>query len=202
MSMPAFHARTWTLEEVERLIDERPGYTPRYELVDGELLVTPGPSGGHQRVAFELAIALRKYTAHIEFGEVRLGPGDVRLTNDSYLEPDIFVIPTVDGRFPVAAERVRHLVLAVEVISPSSAKHDRVTKRRFFQRNGAAEYWVVDPAAQIFEIWHPEDERPRIVDSEFEWRPTESSEALTVNVAQFFASIADGSLLSGESDER
>jgi Uma2 family endonuclease len=135
MSMPALHARTWTLEEVERLIAERPGYTPRYELVDGELLVTPGPSGGHQRIAFVLSTILWDYAKRIGFGEIRQGPGDVRLTDDSYLETDVFVIPTIDGRFPTAANRVNEVVLAVEVLSPSSARHDRVTKRHFFQRN-------------------------------------------------------------------
>jgi Uma2 family endonuclease len=201
MSMPALHVRTWTLEEVERLIAERPGYTPRYELVDGELLVTPGPSGGHQRIAFVLSTILRDYAKRIGFGEIRQGPGDVRLTDDSYLEPDIFVIPTIDGRFPTAANRVNEVVLAVEVLSASSARHDRVTKRHFFQRNRVPEYWVVDPAAQVFEIWHPDDQRPQIVEATFEWKPSDSEEPLEVDVARFFASVADGARLSGESDE-
>lgn len=73
-----------------------------------------------------------------------------------------------------------------------------MTKRHFFQRDGVPESWVVDPAARLFEIWHPNDERPRIVDAEFTWKPIESAEALSIDVAQFFASIADGALLTGD----
>jgi Uma2 family endonuclease len=56
MSMPAARKHRWTVEEVERLIDDREGYTPRYELVDGELLVTPSPSGRHQRIILRLVV--------------------------------------------------------------------------------------------------------------------------------------------------
>jgi Uma2 family endonuclease len=52
MSMPAQPLRPhrWTIDEVDRLAEERPESSPRYELVDGELLVTPAPGGRHQRI--------------------------------------------------------------------------------------------------------------------------------------------------------
>ena len=77
MGMPATHEQRWSREDVERLVEERDGYTPRYELVDGQLLVTPGPNGRHQRIAIELAVLLRAYVRHQRLAEVRLGPGEV-----------------------------------------------------------------------------------------------------------------------------
>ncbi len=54
-------------------------------------------------------------------------------------------------------------VLAIEVISPTSAPRDRGTKRRIYQQAGVGEYWIVDVDARIIERWHPEDQRPEIV---------------------------------------
>ena len=63
MSMPVAERHHWTIDEVERLIDQREGYTPRYELVDGALLVTPSPNGRHQRIIAELFSARRSICA-------------------------------------------------------------------------------------------------------------------------------------------
>lgn len=56
MAMPAGFGHEWTLDEVDRLIDAREGSTPRYELAQGELLVTPAPTPRHQRLVVQLAL--------------------------------------------------------------------------------------------------------------------------------------------------
>ncbi|HEY4130072.1 MAG TPA: Uma2 family endonuclease, partial [Gemmatimonadaceae bacterium] len=127
MSMPALRAHHWTVEEVDRLVEERPGYTPRYELVDGELLVTPSPAKRHQRLIGDLYMLLRPYVDQQRVGEVIFSPSTVRLTADSRVEPDIFVIPAVFGRRQAATVPITNLSLAVEVLSPSSARYDRIT---------------------------------------------------------------------------
>ena len=81
--------------------------------------------------------------------------------------------------------------MAAEVRSPSSARHDRMTKRRFFQKVGLADYWIVDGEAELFEIWRPGDERPALIDGAFDWHPAGASEPLRVDVARFFAAAAD-----------
>jgi hypothetical protein len=68
VAMSAVRQHRWTRAEVDRLIDERPGYTPRYELVDGELLVTPAPSGRHQRIVLQLALLLQPYLTRNRLG--------------------------------------------------------------------------------------------------------------------------------------
>src|SRR5215467_3946825 len=85
--MPAVRPRRWTAAEVDRLVEEREGYSPRYELVDGELLVTPAPSGRHQRLLLDLAVRLRQYLSRERIGEVRLGPGELKLETGERYEP-------------------------------------------------------------------------------------------------------------------
>src|SRR5215471_17141976 len=95
MSMPALRRHVWSIDEVERLVDERPGLTPRYELVDGELLVTPAPSDRHQRIVAELFLRVHDYVKRFGLGEARLGPGLARIDPRSRFEPDLFVVPSV-----------------------------------------------------------------------------------------------------------
>ncbi len=193
MGMPAVEQRHWTIEDVERLMEEREGYTPRYELVDGELLVTPAPSNRHQRIAGALYVMLHRYVGEHRLGEAFFSPGIVRLTPTTRFEPDVYVVPLLDGRRLRATEAVTRLSLAAEVLSPSSARHDRITKRVFFQTHGLPEYWVVDGETEAFEIWHPTDERALLADAEVRWHPDGAAEPLVIDVRQFFADVADDS---------
>lgn len=152
MSMPASPRHRWTRAEIDRLIQDRSGYTPRYELVGGELLVTSAPSRRHQRMILELAFALRLYATAHALGEVVISPCELRLNAEDYYEPDLFVAPALDGRFPSSDRPAEHAILACEVLSASSSRHDRITKRRAFQALGVPDYWVIDPHAEAIEV--------------------------------------------------
>jgi Uma2 family endonuclease len=191
MSMPAVHQRQWTLDEVERLADEHVEPTQRYELANGELLVTPSPTDRHQRIVGELFVLLRDYVKRHGLGEVRLGPARARIAENSRFEPDLFVVSAVDGHPPRADEPVTPLLLVVEVLSPGSARHDRITKRRFFQSHGVPEYWVVDGESEAVEVWRPDDVRALLVDGRLSWRPGSDVPALEIDVRVFFANVAD-----------
>jgi len=191
MSMPAIRPRRWTTAEVERLVDEREGLSPRYELVDGELLVTPAPTNRHQRLILDLAFILREYLSRERLGEVRLGPGRLELVLGERFEPDLFVVPTIDGSRRAAGEGSIRPLLICEVLSPGSSRHDRITKRRAFQRNAVPDYWVVDGDALAFEIWHPGDERAALVDDHVAWRPEGAANALELDVRAFFTAAED-----------
>ena len=195
MAMSAVSPRRWTRAEVERLVDERPGFTPRYELVDGELLVTPGPSGRHQRIVLRLAHLLLPYLTEHKIGEVFLGPAELPLVTGERYEPDLFVVPLVEGRRPAMPLAATKPVLIGETLSPGSSRHDRITKRRAFQRNGVPDYWTVDGDAEVFEIWHPDDERPEIADERLVWLPVGAPVVFELDVREFFASVADGAEL-------
>lgn len=194
MSMPSTQPHRWTVREVARLIDKRPGYTPRYELVDGELLVTSAPSNRHQRLLMELAFCLRGYLRDQPVGEVLLGPVDLRLRRGTRFEPDLCVVPAPNGRLAKAANPIPRPLLIAEAVSPSSGRHDRFTKRRAFQRDGVPDYWVLDGDAENIEVWHPRDEQA-VVSGRLTWNPEGCTTPFELDVAAFFAGIADGAPL-------
>lgn len=182
-------AKRWTVDEVRALIDES-RHWPRYELVDGELLVTPAPRVVHQSAVGDLFIALQAYVRQHALGDLMLSPADIGLEPESIVQPDIFLVPPA-ARRPREWTDVRSLRLAVEILSPGSARQDRSVKRRLYQRNGVPEYWIVDLDARLVERWRPEDDRPEILESRLEWRPDPSKPPFSLDLPVFFADVID-----------
>lgn len=170
MAMPAVSPPFWTAERVRALPDDG----NRYECIDGALLVSPSPAARHQRAVRDLLLALAPFVRSHALGEVLQAPADLELEPGTLVQPDLFVLaPRADGA-PVRDWRdVEGLRLAVEVLSPGTARYDRTVKRRFFQRVGVPEYWVVDLDARVVERWRPHDERPEIVSGTLVWTPLE-----------------------------
>ena len=129
--------RDLTWEDLQTIPDE--DYW-RYELVDGSLLVSPGPELIHQRCAGKLFLLLT--AACPEHLEVLFAPFDFTPETGFVLQPDVMVLD------PERAERQRTHVaplLAVEVLSPGTRTKDRVLKRAVYAEYGVASYWIVDP---------------------------------------------------------
>ncbi len=155
MGMP--HPITqWNVARVLALPDDG----NRYEVVDGELLVTPAPSLPHQQAVQILYERLAPFVRQHAIGSVLLSPADIELDDRTLVQPDLFVAPLIEGRRPRSWKEIRPLLLAVEVLAPSTARADRQIKRRRYQRHGVAEYWIVDLEARLVECWTPADERP------------------------------------------
>jgi Uma2 family endonuclease len=187
MGMPA-SARRRTADEVRDLTDEsRP--RPRYELIDGELLVTPAPRPVHQITALELARKLADYVDAEGLGLTLMPPADLELRAGTIVQPDVFVVPAADACPLRDWRQVRALLLAVEIISPSTARQDRETKRAFFQRAGVSEYWVVDLDARCVERWRPSDEQPEIVRERLDWRPLAFRPPFKLDLTVFFRRV-------------
>src|SRR4051812_44015177 len=83
---------------------------------------------------------------------------------------------------------VRALMLAVEILSPSSSRHDRVIKRPAYQRH-VPEYWVVDLDAGLVERWAPNDEWPQLITQTLAWRPAQASSSFALDLPTYFAEI-------------
>jgi Uma2 family endonuclease len=123
-------------------------------------------------------------------GHALTSPSDVELEPDFLSQPDVFVMPIDESR-RVRHERIVHrLMLAVEVLSPSSAGHDRVKKRPAYQRN-VPEYWIVDLDARLVERWRPRDDRPEIISEVLEWLPPGAGTPLRIDLAAYFSQVLD-----------
>ncbi len=176
--------RRYTVEEVLAFPDDG----NRYELVDGELLVTPAPGQPHEIVLGRLFVQVYGYlTPLAEVAQVFVSRGDVIWGPEEYVQPDLFVVPRseVTGNW----RDCQHLLLAIEVVSPSSARGDRFKKRRLYQRRGVETHWIVDADAQLVEVWHPQDERPEIVTDALRWRGTPDAPELRIHLPRLFANL-------------
>ncbi|CAN5222730.1 hypothetical protein BH23GEM2_BH23GEM2_20040 [soil metagenome] len=175
----------WTVEQLATLPDDG----KRYEIIDGELYVTPSPTYRHQDAAAELLGRLRAYLKLQRAGSALSAPADVEFSQRTVVEPDILVLPLVEGRRPGDFAEAGRLLLAVEVLSPGTAARDRGVKRELYQRQNVPEYWIVDLDAQLIERWCPDDQRPEIVRDRFEWLPEGAGEPFVLDVPAFFAEI-------------
>jgi Uma2 family endonuclease len=184
MGMPNLAGR-WTRAEVLELPDDR----NRYELVDGELLVSPSPSSPHQWAVSGLHERIAPFVREHRLGAAAVSPADLDFRAGHLLQPDLFVTRLVEGRRPRdwAEVGVPHLV--VEVLSPSTARYDRIVKRAFYQRAGVAEYWIVDLDGRVVERWRPGDDRPEIVSEALGWQPEAAAPALTIDLPGFFREV-------------
>ena len=184
MAMPA-QPTEWTVEMVRALPDDG----NRYEVIDGELFVTPAPSWTHQRAVLELALLLVPYLREHGIGEVIISPADVMFGPTNMVEPDLFVVPLVEGTPPSAWEDVGRLLLTVEVLSPSTLRTDRGEKRELYQRKGVPEYWIVDVENRSVDRWRPNDSSPETMAEKLEWKPDRFTEPLAIDLPGYFARV-------------
>ena len=115
----------------------------RYELVCGNLYVTPSPSPVHQRVSKRLARLLEDYFDKRSIGEVFHAPIDLILTNQDVFVPDLLVVGDPEHVSKRGIEGPPLLV--VENLSPSARKRDRGVKALRYAELGVKHYWLVDP---------------------------------------------------------
>jgi Uma2 family endonuclease len=186
MAMPVQQGE-WTAELARALPDDG----NRYEVLDGELFVTPAPALLHQRALLELYDRLKPYVTQHKFGEVLLSPADIEFSPKRLLQPDLFVLPEEPGTRHKTWRDVKSLLLAVEALSPSTARADRIKKRRIYLDEGVPEYWIIDLDARAFERWRPGDERPEILADTLAWQPRSGIEQLEVRLEEYFAAVLE-----------
>jgi Uma2 family endonuclease len=136
----------YTVEDLETMPDDG----RRYELIDGELLVSPAPGTAHQRIAYLLAMTLELDCPD----DMRMlgAPFTVQPSDRTELQPDVLIAldeDLTDKNLPAAP------LLAVEVLLPSTASNDFISKKAAYERMGTPSYWIIDPEIpwlMVFEL--------------------------------------------------
>jgi Uma2 family endonuclease len=183
MGMPATVGH-WTVDMLDALPDDG----QRYELIDGELFVTPGPAELHQDIVLELATRLRAYLKDKGIGKAVVAPADVHRgdRNRNRVQPDVFVVRLADGKRPSYPYELHDLLLAVEVVSPSNPILDYQVKRDLYLREGVGEYWVINPDARNVSRWHGRDDPGEVLSRALTWHPAGMPSPFVLDLVQFF----------------
>ncbi len=175
-------ASEWTYSEYARLPDDG----NRYEVIDGEVCMTPAPGPHHQRVAAKLFAALAEYVEREGLGEM-LWDVDLLFVSGQYLRPDMLFVPTAAaaGVSDRGMEETPGLVL--EVLSPHSKRIDRIKKPVRYRDFGVPEYWVVDPEGRAIERYRlAADAPPEVYAETLVWQPEPDKPALRLDVQSLF----------------
>jgi Uma2 family endonuclease len=176
--MPTPEPIYYTADMVRTLNADEPR-SIKYETVYGELFVSPAPRPWHQVIVGRLIVALTNHVERVDapcqvFGSlsgISWGRPDV------LVQPDVFVVPTGEAQ-ALTWNHMRTLLLAIEVLSPSSVRADRFTKRRLYQSQGVPLYWVVDADERTVDVWTPGDDFPHVEREQLVWAPTGAAPCL------------------------
>ena len=176
----------WTYQDLLGLPDD--GY--RYEIIEGELFVSPPPTIDHQNAVSSLLTAMRAHARSNDLGLVLTAPIGVRLSDEEVtVQPDILFVSR--DRATIIGEDVIDGApdLVVEVLSPSNWVYDRGRKQETYRQAGVREYWIVDYRARTVDVLVLEG-REYVQRGQYGATETAASETLTgfsITVADIFA---------------
>lgn len=139
----------WTYEDYARLPDNG----MRYEVIEGDLYMSPAPRSIHQRIIARLYGYLWDYLKDRSIGEALFAPIDLILPDlASPVQPDLLFI--AQDRLDIIKEKFIEGIpdLIVEILSPGNPALDRRTKFRVYAQAGVREYWIIDPDTCTIEI--------------------------------------------------
>ncbi len=170
----------WTLAELHRLPEDG----NRYEVVRGDLFVTPAPSPDHEELGMVLDSLVSPYVRAHALGNVYRPRAVIQLLK-SEVEPDLMVRPPRTGRSNSWAAQPLP-ILVVEVMSDATQRRNNLQKRALYDDAGIPEYWIVDAEHRTMRVVRPEQEDLVAAES-FSWHPAGASEPLVVDVAALFS---------------
>ncbi len=183
MVMPAAQ-ELWTVEMLDALPDDG----QRYEIIDGELYVTPAPSDVHQLVLTAFHRRLHDYLRPTDVGRALCSPADVRRGDRrrNRVQPDVFAVRLVDGKRPPYPYGLSDLLLAIEIESPSNPLLDYQVKRRLYLSAGVPEYWIVNTEARVVSRWRAVNDPGDVFSATIEWQAPRIRAPLVIDLPELY----------------
>ena len=183
--------KRWTLEELYSLPDDG----NKYELIHGELFVTPAPTVSHETILARLTRILDPYVEANGLGYVFRPRAAIRYGDDTEVEPDLMVRQPPED--PGAGWASRPMpILVAETSSDSTRRRDRVHKRTLYAELGIPEYWIVDGADRTVRIVRP-GYADVVATESMSWHPIGANAPLEIALADIFGPPAKGVTESG-----
>lgn len=148
MAPSVIEKKKYTYEDYLKTPDDE-----RYELIEGELFMTPSPVTKHQRILGRLHLDISKFIIENNLGEIFLAPYDVYLDDENVVQPDILFVSK--ERLNIIGEKNIQGApeLVIEIISENTAYRDLVQKKKLYARFGVKEYWIVLPKEESTEVY-------------------------------------------------
>ncbi len=146
--------KAYTYEDYAQLPEGAP-----YQLIGGELVMSPSPTSTHQRILRKLTRALDGFVEENSLGEILFAPMDVYFSETDTPQPDLIFI-SKERLDIIGEQRIEGAPdLIMEILSPSTAYYDLKDKKRLYEASGVKEYWIVDPMAREIEVYELVDGR-------------------------------------------
>lgn len=136
-----------TYKDYEQLPEGAP-----YQLINGELVMSPSPIFNHQKIVGYIYYKITEYLLKNNLGIAIISPMDVYLTEEDVYQPDIIFISNENKG--IIKDRVHGVPdLVIEVLSPTTGYYDLVKKKKIYEQTGVKEYWIIDPEMKTVEVF-------------------------------------------------
>jgi len=132
---------------------ELPDDRTRYEIIEGELIMSPAPLTVHQQVSLNIVLELGSFIRRTKIGKIYFAPTDIILSDINIVQPDILFISKENLQI-ITAKNIKGVPdLIIEITSPATGYYDLSGKKDLYEKFGVSEYWIVDPMKQRVDIY-------------------------------------------------
>lgn len=162
---------------------------PYYQLINGDLYMSPSPRRKHQKILIKLINRIGNYLEGNNIGEAYIAPSDVAINDDNVYNPDIYFVSNARRNQLTEQGCDGAPDLVVEVLSKSTARLDLGPKREVYAEAGVIEMWIISPSAQTIDIWRLQEDATKPA-QKFTAKDSLASPllpGLTIDLAEVFA---------------